>query len=67
MSGLPDIGVLSTQVGYSRLVWPVSKDEAATGLAAMVRDGAEFIIGPAKGRTRWRLLTMRPRREAPRG
>ncbi len=25
----------------------------------MVRDGAEFIIGPRFARTRWRLLTMR--------
>jgi hypothetical protein len=26
----------------------------------MVRDGAEFTIGPRFARTRWRLLTMRP-------
>jgi hypothetical protein len=29
MSGLPDIGTLSAKVGYSRLTWRVSKDEAA--------------------------------------
>lgn len=38
---------------------PVSKDEAAGRMGFMVRDGAEFIIGPRFARTRWRLLTMR--------
>jgi hypothetical protein len=27
MSGLPDIGILSAQVGYNQLAWAVSKDE----------------------------------------
>jgi len=26
MSGLPDIGIVNAQVGYSRLGWRVSKD-----------------------------------------
>src|SRR5258708_5637769 len=36
----------------------VSKDEGEAFI--MVRDAAEFIIGPRFARTRWRLLTMRP-------
>jgi hypothetical protein len=34
MSGLPDIGMSSDQVGYSRLRWRVSNHEATAGPAS---------------------------------
>ncbi len=37
MSGLPDIGNLGAQVGYSRLGWRVSKDGAAPWFETALR------------------------------
>jgi hypothetical protein len=38
---------------------PAALKLESSSLVAMVRDAAEFIIGPRFARTRWRLLTMR--------
>src|SRR5580692_1182554 len=38
---------------------PAASIGGAASRAAMVRDGAEPVIGPRFARTRWRLLTMR--------
>jgi hypothetical protein len=49
MSGLPDIGRFSAQVGYSRLEWRVSKDGGTVGMRSH----------GSRRRAYARLLTMR--------
>jgi hypothetical protein len=51
MSARASIGLMLRSVAQRR----VSKH----GAAPILRDGAEFIIGPRFARTRWRLLRMR--------
>ena len=50
MSGLPDIGTMCAQVGYSRLALGPSRSMRPPPSFETL---AEFIIGPAEGRTRW--------------
>ena len=59
ISGLPEIGIKSAQVGYSRLglaASPESRGGTALGSGFRVRDLgslAEPVIGPRFARTRW--------------
>jgi hypothetical protein len=64
MSGLPDIGDLNAQVGYSRLAWRASKDDRLAALSSFEarpcglapQDDAPGILSPA---ARQRMMTAR--------